>query len=60
MLANQLKGQNTARVTASDLTRWRVLDFGESYQIYAMEREFHDHNKEGEKRRPEIRLLFAG
>ena len=33
MLASQIKGQNTARVTPRNLSRWRVLDFGESYQI---------------------------
>ena len=32
-LANRIKGQNTARVTPRDIARWRVLDFGESYQI---------------------------
>ena len=32
-LANQIKGQNTARVTPRDIAHWRVLDFGESYQI---------------------------
>ena len=32
-LANQIKGQNTARVTPRDIARWRVLDFSESYQI---------------------------
>ena len=32
-LTNQIKGQNTARVTPRDITRLRVLDFGESYQI---------------------------
>ena len=29
MLANQIKGQNTGRVTPCDLARWSVLDFGE-------------------------------
>ena len=32
-LANQIKGQNAARVTPRDIARWRVLDFGESHQI---------------------------
>ena len=32
-LANQIKGQSTARVTPRDIARWRVLDFGESHQI---------------------------
>ena len=30
ILANQIKGENTARVTTSDLARCRVLDFCES------------------------------
>ena len=30
-------------MTPRDLARWRILDFGESYQI--TERKFHDYNK---------------
>ena len=33
------------RVTHHDLACWRVLDFGESYQIYDLEREFHNYNE---------------
>ena len=29
MLAYQIKGQSTARVTPRDLAHWSVLDFGE-------------------------------
>ena len=45
MLANQIKGQNTARVIRRDLARWRQSWISARVTKYALEREFHDHNK---------------
>ena len=47
MLANQIKGQNTARVTPRDLatSRAEVSWILARVTKYALERDFHDHTK---------------